>query len=255
MPFVLCSAPSTFQRCMELEFSGLQWRTLFICLDNIIILGRTMEENLDRLDEALGQLKKANLKLTLAKCKLLQHEALFLSYIVSVDGMHPNPKLIESIHSWDPTQDQCRVQQFLWLCNYYWRFVPDFSVVASPLTDQCRQLTFQHVQDLRKRIHECYELAPEKLRVAAKQQKLDHDACEIQNRFSPGDLVSKINHNHKKLETPMVGVFLVKKLMGDCIYLASSKQKTYVLHHDLLNRSKCQDGWRVYKPLTSTKCE
>ena len=135
MPFGLCSAPSTFQRCMELVFRGLQWCTLLIYLDDIIILGRTMEENLDRLDEALGRLEEANLKLKPSKCKLLQQEVLFLGHIVSADGVRPNPKLVESICSWEPPKDRRGVQRFLGLCNYYRRFVPDFSVVANPLTD------------------------------------------------------------------------------------------------------------------------
>ena len=135
MPFGLCSAPSTFQRCMELVFRGLQWRTLLIYLDDIIILGRTMEENLERLDEALGRLQAANLKLKPSKCKLLQREVLFLGHIVSSEGARPNPKLVEAVCQWSPPQDRRGVQQFLGLCNYYRRFVPNFSAIASPLTE------------------------------------------------------------------------------------------------------------------------
>ena len=135
MPFGLCSAPSTFQRCMELVFPGLQWRTLLIYLDDIIILGRTMEENLERLDEALGRLQAANLKLKPSKCKLLQREVLFLGHIVSSEGARPNPKLVEAVCQWSPPQDRQGVQQFLGLCNYYRRFVPNFSAIASPLTE------------------------------------------------------------------------------------------------------------------------
>ena len=92
-----------------------------------------------------------------------------------------------------------------------------------------------YVQDLHESLHECHELAREKLQVAAERQKQDHDTRIVQNHFSPGDLVLKKKHNHKKLETPWVGPFVVKKVMGDCLYLVASKQKTYVLHHDLLN--------------------
>ena len=94
-----------------------------------------MEENLDRLEEALGRLEEVNLKLKPSKCKLLQQEVLFLGHIVSADGVRPNPKLVESIRSWEPPKDRRGVQQCLGLCNYYRRFVPDFSVVANPLTD------------------------------------------------------------------------------------------------------------------------
>ena len=91
-----------------------------------------------------------------------------------------------------------------------------------------------YVQDLRERLHTCYELARVKLRAAAERRKRVHDTRVVQNQFKPGDLVLKRNHNHKKLETPWVGPLVVKKVVGDCLYLVASKQKTYVLHHDLL---------------------
>ena len=48
MPMGLCGSPNTFQRCMELVFRGLQWRTLLIYLDDIISFGRTFSEALNR---------------------------------------------------------------------------------------------------------------------------------------------------------------------------------------------------------------
>lgn len=39
LPFGLTSTPSTFQRLMEGGLCGLYWRTLLMCLDDIIIIG------------------------------------------------------------------------------------------------------------------------------------------------------------------------------------------------------------------------
>ena len=49
----LCKAPRTFQRCMELIFRGLQWRTILIYLDDIIVFSSTLDEHLLRLEEVL----------------------------------------------------------------------------------------------------------------------------------------------------------------------------------------------------------
>lgn len=135
MPFGLCNAPGTFQRCMELVFRGPQWKTLLIYLDDIIILGSTMEENLDRLDEALSRLQEANLKLKPSKCKILREEVLFLGHLVSAAGLRPNPRLIETVKNWTRPTTRREVQQFLGLCNYYRRFVPQFSEKAGPLSE------------------------------------------------------------------------------------------------------------------------
>ena len=44
MPFGLCTAPSTFARLMELALKGLHWQICLIYLDDVIVMGRTFEE-------------------------------------------------------------------------------------------------------------------------------------------------------------------------------------------------------------------
>ena len=63
LPFGLCGAPSTFQRCMEMILRGLQWDSLLIYLDDIIVLGSNFEEHLCRLKEVLSRISSAGLKL------------------------------------------------------------------------------------------------------------------------------------------------------------------------------------------------
>ena len=133
MLFGLCSAPSTFQCCMELVFRGLQWKTLLIYLDDLIVIGQAMEENLERLDEVLLRLEQSGLKLKPSKCQILQDKVVFLGHVVSEQGVLPNPKLLESVTDWPVPRCRREVQQFLGLANYYRQFVPGFSDVAIPL--------------------------------------------------------------------------------------------------------------------------
>ena len=63
MNFGLYNAPSTFQRCVELILRGLQWKTLLIYIDDIVIYSSNMEDHIRTLDEVLGRLSKAGLKL------------------------------------------------------------------------------------------------------------------------------------------------------------------------------------------------
>ena len=50
MPFGLTSSPSTFERLMELilHVAGLRFETCLIYLDDIIVYGKTFEEELKR---------------------------------------------------------------------------------------------------------------------------------------------------------------------------------------------------------------
>jgi len=123
MPFGLCNAPNTFQRCMELIFRGLQWQTLLIYLDDIIIFSSDIDEHLKRLEEVFCRLVDAGLKLKPSKCDLLKEEILYLGHVVGKDGIKPNPKTVQSIHNWKVPSTTKEVQQFVGLCNYYRQYI------------------------------------------------------------------------------------------------------------------------------------
>ena len=58
MPFGLCNAPSTFAKLMKLVWKGLHWKICLIYLDNVIVMGRAFEEELDRLKEVFERLAR-----------------------------------------------------------------------------------------------------------------------------------------------------------------------------------------------------
>ena len=102
MPFGLCNAPSTFQRAMELILRGLQWATLLIYLDDVIVIGNGVDQSLDRLEQVFQRFQSYGLKLKPSKCHLLQEEVLFLGHIVSGKGVGPNPALVKDVQQWNP---------------------------------------------------------------------------------------------------------------------------------------------------------
>ena len=133
MPFGLSNAPSTFERCMELVLKGLQWKTLLIYLDDVIICSPDFDTHIQRLDEVFSRLSEAGLKLKPSKCSLFQSEVLFLGHIVTPDGVKANPEKIKSVAEWSTPRNTNEIRSFLGLCSYYRRFIKDFSSIARPL--------------------------------------------------------------------------------------------------------------------------
>ena len=133
MPFGLCNAPSTFERAMELLMKGLQWRTLILYLDDIVVMGSTFDEHVTRLDEVLDRLGNAGLKLKPSKCHLFKSEVSYLGHVVNEFGIKPDPEKVERIHSWPTPTTVSDVRSFLGLCSYYRRFIRGFSSIAAPL--------------------------------------------------------------------------------------------------------------------------
>ena len=134
MPFGLCNAPSTFQRCIELVLRGLQWNILLVYLDDIIVMATNFDEHLERLEEVFKRLLGAGLKMKPSKCELFKTEVLFLGHTVSQEGIKPNPKTIEAVLSWKIPENVKEVQSYLGLCSYYRQYIENFSHVAAPLT-------------------------------------------------------------------------------------------------------------------------
>ena len=133
MPFGLCNAPSTFARLMELVLKGLHWKICLISLEDVIVIGRTFEEELERLKEVFERLARAGLKLKPKKCFLFQKRVSYLGHVVTDEGIAADPEKVEQVRTWPTPENSTEVKSFLGLASYYRRFIPDFSTIAKPL--------------------------------------------------------------------------------------------------------------------------
>ena len=133
MPFGLCNAPATFERLMEFVLVHMPWETCLVYLDDIIVLGKSFDEHLDNLTQVFERLRNSNLKLSTTKCCLCQTQVTYLGYVVTRNGIEPDPKKIEAVRSWPVPLNVQELRSFLGLCSYYRRFVRDFAKMAKPL--------------------------------------------------------------------------------------------------------------------------
>lgn len=63
MPFGLTNAPATFQRLMDKLFSGQEWDSVFVYLDDILIVSASMEHHQRDVGHVLDKLNEAGLRL------------------------------------------------------------------------------------------------------------------------------------------------------------------------------------------------
>ena len=133
MPFGLCNAPATFERLMEQVLSGLPMSVCLVYLDDILVPSRTFEEQIVNLTQVFQRLQAAKLKLAPNKTSLFKKEVMYLGHVISKDGVTANPEKTLAIQTWPHPTNNRETKQFLGLCSYYRRFVPNFAHIAAPL--------------------------------------------------------------------------------------------------------------------------
>ena len=97
MPFGLCNSPATFQRLMQTILAGLEWKSCYVYIDDILVFSKTWEEHLAHLQEVFDRLHKAGLTLKPIKCSFLRESVPFLGHIISQRGIQPDPAKISKV--------------------------------------------------------------------------------------------------------------------------------------------------------------
>ena len=164
MPFGLCNAPATFQRLMQVILTGLEGKSCFVYLDDILVVSSTFEDHLHHLAELFERLRQAGLRLKPKKCLLLRKEVPYLGHILSASGVRPDPAKIETVKSFPTPTDITKIRQFLGLASYYRRFIPAFARIAHPLHHLTKKdVPFHWDSDCEaafQRLKECLVTAP-----------------------------------------------------------------------------------------------
>ncbi len=66
-------------------------------MDDIMVPGETVDENLKRLEHVFQRLRAANLKLKPKKCVFLQPSVKVLGHVVSRDGVETDSEKVEAV--------------------------------------------------------------------------------------------------------------------------------------------------------------
>ena len=113
----------------------MQWSICLAYLDDIIVLRKNFDNHLNNM---LGKLREAGLRLKLAKCALLQESVSYLGHMVSWEGVAIDPDKNEKVSA----SISKRSPKLSWTGNLLLKICQRFGTIANPLyklTEQGRQ--------------------------------------------------------------------------------------------------------------------
>ncbi|GMI64267.1 hypothetical protein HRI_000096000 [Hibiscus trionum] len=160
MPFGLCNAPTTFQRCMMVIFSDMVEDFLEIFMDDFSIFGDSFNDCLGNLKKVLELCEEANLVLNWKKCHFMVDEGIVLGHKVSCRDIEVNRAKIEVIEKLPPPTTIKGIRSFLGHAGFYRRFIANFSKITKPL---CLLLEQNRAFDFNTECTEAFKTLKEKL--------------------------------------------------------------------------------------------
>ncbi|CAL2247463.1 unnamed protein product [Prunus armeniaca] len=133
LPFGLCNAPATFQRCMLAIFSDMIERFIEVFMDDFSVFGSSFDTCLNHLSLVLQRCQETNLILNWEKCQFMVKQGVVLGHVISSKGIEVDKAKIDIISNMAAPTSVKGVRSFLGHAGFYHRFIKDFSKITHPL--------------------------------------------------------------------------------------------------------------------------
>jgi transposase InsO family protein len=158
VPFGLTNGPSTFQQFINDTFIDYLDDFMTAYVDDLLIYSQNELEHQVHVKLVLDRLRAAGLQVAIHKCEFSVTRTKYLGFIISTEGIEVDPSKIGVIKDWQVPTTVRGVQSFLGFCNFYRRFIKDYSRIAKPLTtltksntpfiwDQACRQAFENLKD------------------------------------------------------------------------------------------------------------
>ena len=134
MPFGLYNGPASWQHLINDTLFDFLHCFVQAYLDNILIYSKTLKEHHSHVRQVLQRLQEAGLQADIDKCEFHIQETKFLGLIVSTEGIRIDLHKVSTILDWARSTSFRYVRSSLGFCNFYRRFIRDFSKLGKSFT-------------------------------------------------------------------------------------------------------------------------
>lgn len=134
-PFGLIGAPGAFQRHINTVLGEFLGDLCSAYLNDVLIYtSGNVSDHWEKVNEVLGRLGKAGLKMDPKKSEFATEQTKYLGFVISVgEVIKVDPAKMEAIRSWQAPTSIKGVRSFIGFAYFYRDFIPNFGLIAVPL--------------------------------------------------------------------------------------------------------------------------
>ncbi|GJT06251.1 reverse transcriptase domain-containing protein [Tanacetum coccineum] len=130
MPFGLCNAPATFQRCMTAIFHDMCKDFMEVFMDDFSVFGYSFRTCLNNLSKMLARCEETNLVLNWEKCQFMVKEGIVLGHKISKVGIEVDKAKVDVIASLPYPTNVKGIRSFLGHVGFYKRFINSYKNIV-----------------------------------------------------------------------------------------------------------------------------
>ncbi len=101
-----------------------------IYLDDIIIYSKILKKHKRHVWLILNRLWEADLQINIDKCKFHVQKIIFLRLLMLIEKLKMNSRKIQTVVDWSTLNNLTQMQLFIDFCNFYRRFIKNFSKIV-----------------------------------------------------------------------------------------------------------------------------
>ena len=134
LPMGYQGSPDIFQYAMQTMFGDIEGVIIYI--DDILLITKgTFDEHIALLRKVLDRCRTSKLLVNLRKSKFFGDEFAYLGFILSPDGLRPDPKKVEAISKLESPKTKKQLQSFLGMVNYIRNSIPHYGKYTAKLSN------------------------------------------------------------------------------------------------------------------------
>ncbi len=157
MPFELINDPAFYQHYMNDVLFDYLHQFCQAYLDDIIIYSKTLKKHKRHVRLVLHRLRETDLQVNINKCEFHVQKIFFLRLLLFIEGLKMNLRKVQAVVEWSTSTNLTQMQFFVDFCNFYRRFIKNFSKIVRSLIrltqkevifewDQACQTIFDHMK-------------------------------------------------------------------------------------------------------------